>query len=183
MKQTLVDRRAFLSVSTSTLAVAAGTVALATPALAAAQGTPAAKSPAAKSASATAIKKQPPAQPSRKQAARQVVAPLLGDCMQKAMACAAHCETELAAGNKDMAECARAVTDMLALVTALAPLVARESELDGKLAAVCADACAACAKACKAHEPHFAHGMHMACKACMEACQKCEPACRALAAA
>jgi Cys-rich four helix bundle protein (predicted Tat secretion target) len=121
--------------------------------------------------------------PSPKAAARKALVPLLSDCLVKAQACAAHCERELATGNKEMAACARAVADMLALCGALAPLVARESTLDAKLAAVCADACAACATACNAHAAHFAHGMHLECKACAEACSKCEAACRALAAA
>ena len=121
--------------------------------------------------------------PSPKAAARKALVPLISDCLVKAQACAAHCERELANGNKEMAQCARAVADMLALCGALAPLVAHESNLDGKLAAVCAEACAACATACNAHAAHFAHGMHMECKACAEACGKCEAACRALAAA
>ncbi|HPH67362.1 MAG TPA: Csp1 family four helix bundle copper storage protein [Kofleriaceae bacterium] len=127
--------------------------------------------------------KVPAPAPSPKAAARKALIPLISDCLVKAQACAAHCERELANGNKDMAQCARAVADMLALCGALAPLVARESNLDAKLAVVCADACAACVTACNAHAAHFAHGMHLECKACGEACSKCEAACRALAAA
>ena len=94
----------------------------------------------------------------------------------------AHCAKELANGNTQMGKCNLSAHDMLALCGAMLSLASAESALAKRLAPVCADACKACSQACFEHQEHWAHGMHLACKACYESCLACEKACRALAA-
>jgi Cys-rich four helix bundle protein (predicted Tat secretion target) len=105
----------------------------------------------------------------------------LADCVAKGTACNAHCQTELAQGAKDFVHCATAVMDMLALVLATQSLVSRQSVNAKKLVDVCAAACRECAAACLEHKAHWAHGMHLECKACMEACNACVTACASYA--
>jgi Cys-rich four helix bundle protein (predicted Tat secretion target) len=112
---------------------------------------------------------------------RQVLLDSLTRCVQAGELCTAHCAEELGKGNKEMANCNRRVHEMLATVRATLSLAALDSELLGKMAAVCASACKLCGDACAEHKAHFAHGMHLACKACMEACRECETACRGFA--
>jgi Cys-rich four helix bundle protein (predicted Tat secretion target) len=121
------------------------------------------------------------AQAPKKADARTALLDSLLKCVATGEACLAHCATELGKGDKSMANCNRRVHEMLALVRATHSLAALDSELLGKAAAVCATACKLCADACGEHKAHFAHGMHLECKACMEACLECEKACRAVA--
>ncbi|MBM4368574.1 MAG: four-helix bundle copper-binding protein [Deltaproteobacteria bacterium] len=121
----------------------------------------------------------PPAQPSAPADPRQALLASLASCETAAMACEAHCARELSAGNTEMKECASSVAQMLTLVRAARALLSRDASLAKATVAVCKDACDACAAACKAHEPHFAHGMHLECKACLEACLSCGQACGA----
>jgi Cys-rich four helix bundle protein (predicted Tat secretion target) len=113
---------------------------------------------------------------------RDALLAALSDCISKAQLCAGHCVEELANGNLQMAKCSASVNELLAVTSATQALVGRKSALAKKAAALCAEACAACAAACAEHKEHFAHGMHLACKACMEACQVCEKVCKAFAA-
>ena len=124
-------------------------------------------------------KKAPPPKPDARQAALDAIAA----CLAKSLACQAHCEAQLAAGTKEFARCASAVTDMLAIGHAAQSAIARKSALAKKLAEVCAVACKECAAACAEHKPHFAHNMHLECKECLESCEACEKACAAFAAA
>ncbi|HEY1811789.1 MAG TPA: hypothetical protein VGG74_05500 [Kofleriaceae bacterium] len=114
--------------------------------------------------------------------AKTTVLATLADCIAKGTVCNAHCQTELAQGAKDFVHCATAVMDMLAVVAATQSLISRQSVNAKKLAEVCAAACRECAAACLEHRAHWAHGMHLECKACMEACNACAPACAAYAA-
>ena len=104
------------------------------------------------------------------------------ECVRAGEACVAHCARELANGNTQMGKCNLSAHDMLAVCQAMLTLSSAESALAKRLAPVCADACAACSQACYEHQEHWAHGMHLACKACYESCLACEKACRALAA-
>jgi Cys-rich four helix bundle protein (predicted Tat secretion target) len=104
------------------------------------------------------------------------------ECVRAGEACVAHCARELANGNAQMGKCNLSVHDMLAVCSAMLSLASAESALARRLAPVCADACKACSQACFEHQEHWAHGMHLACKACYESCLACEQACRALAA-
>jgi Cys-rich four helix bundle protein (predicted Tat secretion target) len=106
----------------------------------------------------------------------------IATCIAKSLACAAHCQAQLAAGNTSFTHCNQAVTDMIDVARATESLVARKSVTAKKMADTCAAACKECSAACLEHKAHFAHGMHMECKACMEACDACAKACAAFAA-
>lgn len=103
-------------------------------------------------------------------------------CLRTGESCVAHCGLELGRGNTSMAHCNQRVHDMLATCQAMLRLASYNSDLAVALATVCAEACRRCRAACNEHKDHFAHGMHLECKACMEACIECEAACLALAA-
>lgn len=112
---------------------------------------------------------------------RAEAAAALAKCILDGEACVAHCAIEFEDGNKEMAKCNKSVHDMLAMTKAMLSLVSANSPLYKKVASICADACKTCIEACEEHKPHFAHGMHLECKACMESCIKCEKICRKLA--
>jgi Cys-rich four helix bundle protein (predicted Tat secretion target) len=107
---------------------------------------------------------------------------VIAHCLATGEACVGYCMSELANGNKEMAECNRTVQEMLALCGALLKLNAYKSEHVKELAKISAQACDTCAAACKKHSPHWAHGMHLICKSCYEACLECSKACKAMAA-
>jgi len=125
---------------------------------------------------------KPAGKPLNKAALSEVVK-AAADCIRTGDACLAHCARELRAGNKEMANCNERVQDVIAMCSALLKLASAESEYAVRLATVCADVCKSCKDACAEHQDHFAHGMHLECKACMESCQACETACRKLVAA
>lgn len=102
------------------------------------------------------------------------------DCVAAGRVCLARCTDHLAAGMSDMADCQRAVMNMLAVVTAMAEVAAYSSSAPAdarSLAATCAQFCETCAEQC---EPHAAH--HEECKACLDACLECANACKAFVA-
>jgi Cys-rich four helix bundle protein (predicted Tat secretion target) len=113
---------------------------------------------------------------------REILLATLATCIDKGQQCAAHCARQLASGQVDFGNCEAKVHQMLALCGALQILAAREAELAKKAALLCAEACKACIAACAEHKTHFAHGMHLECKACLEACESCDKACVAYAA-
>lgn len=90
---------------------------------------------------------------------------IVADCIAAGRVCLNHCLRMLGTGNTSMAECSRAVSDMLAICEASESLAAAGSKHLKSLAAVCITACTDCSKAC---EPHVGH--HDECKACKEAC-------------
>jgi Cys-rich four helix bundle protein (predicted Tat secretion target) len=162
----MTERRAFLE----QVGVTLGTVAaagLVSGRVSAGQATP---KPAVKPAS------QAPAGPF---AAVQRAA---AECVRAGEGCVAHCAKELANGNTQMGKCNLSAHDMRAICGAMLSLASAESPFAKRIAAACADACKACSQACFEHQEHWAHGMHLACKACYESCLACEKACRALAA-
>jgi Cys-rich four helix bundle protein (predicted Tat secretion target) len=99
-------------------------------------------------------------------------------CVRAGRVCLARCTDHLASGSTMMAECQRAVMNMLAVVEAMGQ-VAGFANADAKkqVAKACASFRKTCAAAC---EPHAAH--HEECKACMDACTACAKACEAFAA-
>ena len=102
------------------------------------------------------------------------------DCQRAGRVCLARCTDHLASGMEDMADCQRAVMNMLAVTSAMADVAgfANASADDMQsLAATCARFCDACAKACEPHASRYEE-----CRACREACLVCAKACRALAA-
>ncbi|MCR9165589.1 MAG: four-helix bundle copper-binding protein [Nannocystaceae bacterium] len=90
---------------------------------------------------------------------------IVADCVAAGRVCLNHCLRMLGTGDTSMAECSRAVSDMLAICEASESLAAAGSKHLKALAKVCVTACTDCAKAC---EPHVGH--HAECKACKEAC-------------
>jgi Cys-rich four helix bundle protein (predicted Tat secretion target) len=100
-----------------------------------------------------------------------------GDCVQKGEACAAHCNTLLAQGDKDMAACQATALQSVAICNALRQLANLNSPHLVKVAAAAADICKACEDECRKHEKK-----HEVCKACGDACAACVKQCRALSA-
>ena len=100
-----------------------------------------------------------------------------GDCVSAGQICLDHCIRLLSAGDTTMAQCAKAVNQMLALCGALQNLGAQASALTPELAKVCVKACKECANACKEHADH-----HAECKACYESCLACIKECEKIAA-
>jgi len=97
-------------------------------------------------------------------------------CMAAADVCLSHCIDRLSDGDKTMADCARSVQQMRAMVAALAELAAQKAPYLKELAALCAKACRDCQAQCKKHE------QHAPCKACGDACEKCAAECDKAAA-
>ncbi|MCQ9374894.1 four-helix bundle copper-binding protein [Methyloversatilis sp. XJ19-13] len=96
-------------------------------------------------------------------------------CISTGEVCREHCIRLLSEGDKGMGDCAKAVSQMLALCTALQSLAAQNSPLLVATATVALEGCNRCADACKPHVDH-----HAECKACFDACQDCIKACKAL---
>jgi Cys-rich four helix bundle protein (predicted Tat secretion target) len=96
-------------------------------------------------------------------------------CISTGEVCREHCIRLLSEGDKGMGDCAKAVSQMLALCTALQSLAAQNSPLLIATAKVALEGCDRCADACKPHVDH-----HAECKACFDACQDCIKACRTL---
>ena len=97
------------------------------------------------------------------------------DCVAKGQACIAHCLVLLADGDKVMADCAKSVSQTIALCQALESLAAQQSSLVPALAKVTLEACQACEKECRKHE-----NKHAECKACAESCFACIKECKAV---
>lgn len=97
------------------------------------------------------------------------------DCVQKGQICLNHCLELLGQGEKEMADCAKAVNQMLALCGAMQALANQNSRLMKNLAAVALEACKLCQEACKKHADK-----HVACKNCGESCAACAKECQKL---
>ena len=101
-------------------------------------------------------------------------------CAHDGRVCLARCTDHLATGSTVMADCQRAVMNMLAVTEAMAQVAgyrnAAPKEIKA-LASACAQFCRACATACEPHKDH-----HEECKACLESCLACAKACEAYSA-
>lgn len=100
------------------------------------------------------------------------------ECLATGPLCMARCTDHLAAGMTAMADCQKAVMNMLAVTEAMASVAGyrhADAKLMKMLASTCAAYCRTCEKACAAHA-----AMHEECKACGEACARCAAACDAL---
>lgn len=98
----------------------------------------------------------------------------LSDCIQKGQVCLNHCLDLLEQGNKELAQCAKTVNQVLAVCSALQQLVNQESKLSSKLALIAEEACSICEKECLKHKEHEA------CKACGDSCSTCAKECKKL---
>jgi Cys-rich four helix bundle protein (predicted Tat secretion target) len=102
------------------------------------------------------------------------------ECLRAGRVCLARCTDHLAAGMNTMADCQRAVMNMLSVVGAMADVAGFANAGPANirsLATTSARFCDTCAAAC---EPHAAH--HEECKACREARLACAKDCNAFAA-
>jgi Cys-rich four helix bundle protein (predicted Tat secretion target) len=99
-----------------------------------------------------------------------------GTCVGTGQACLDHCLDLLASGHKELAACAKSVTQMLSLCGALQDLANQDSKYLVKLAGVTTDACQDCEEECNKHADQ-----HEACKRCGESCGACYKECKALA--
>jgi len=100
-----------------------------------------------------------------------------GNCVAKGEACLAHCLVLLGNGDKSLADCSKAVNQMLAACGALQKLAAQGSRLVGAMAKVALEGCTECERECKKHADK-----HAECKACMESCTECIKQCKAFSA-
>ena len=94
------------------------------------------------------------------------------DCIKKGQACHNHCLDLLAQGDKEMAACARTVSQMLATCAALEQLSSLNSRHAAKMAKVAAEVCKECEDECRKHEKK-----HAECKACADSCAQCLKEC------
>lgn len=101
----------------------------------------------------------------------------LSDCIQKGQACLSHCHDLLGEGDKTMVGCAKSVSQMLTLCSALQQLANQQSQHTGKLASLAMEACQQCEDECKKHADK-----HEVCKACGESCAVCYKECKKIAA-
>lgn len=109
--------------------------------------------------------------------ANAALAKSAADCIQTGQVCLSHCLILLGDGDKEMAACAKSVSQMLALCGALQQLANQNSKLLPKLAALAEEACNQCEEACKKHAEK-----HQECKACGERCAACAKECKKLSA-
>jgi Cys-rich four helix bundle protein (predicted Tat secretion target) len=97
-------------------------------------------------------------------------------CLAKGDACLSHCILLLAAGDASMADCAKAVRDMHAVMTGLAATATSGSRHLAALAKVASELCKDCEAACRRHAEK-----HAVCKECADACAATVAACAKLA--
>ena len=100
-------------------------------------------------------------------------------CIDACNACADACDhCAVACLREDdvgmMAECIRLDIDCAAICRLCVGFMARGSDFDSRLCALCAEVCDACAAECGKHK-------HDHCKACAEACKRCAAECRRMA--
>ncbi len=99
------------------------------------------------------------------------------DCLQTGQTCLSHCLVLLGEGDKKMAECARSVSEILAICGALQQLANQNSKQTARFARVAMDACKQCEDECRKHADK-----HEECKACGESCAACYRECKKIAA-
>lgn len=97
----------------------------------------------------------------RQDKARTAVA----QCITSGEACLAHCLELLGAGDTSLAECSKAVHDMLAICRAFGALASSGSPFLSKIVALCKEGCERCEKACDEHADK-----HEECGDCRDAC-------------
>lgn len=88
----------------------------------------------------------------------------VNSCTDKGRRCISHCLVSFTEGDTELADCAKKVSEMMAICDGFAYLVASNSSYTKEYSAVCARVCADCAEECEKHEEHIE------CKACAEAC-------------
>lgn len=89
------------------------------------------------------------------------------ECIQSGSICLQHCIRSLSSGSTMMADCAKAVTDMLAQARATHQLAIADSKHLAAAAKLMSAIAKDCEAACRKHE-----GMHTECKRCAECCAR-----------
>lgn len=108
-------------------------------------------------------------------ARRQGLIDSAAECVSKGEVCLDHCFDALEAGEKEMAECARSVNQLVAVCAALRAVAAQDGTQLKKLAKVAMDVCKECEEQCRKHEKK-----HVECKDCGDACASCYKECKKL---
>jgi len=108
-------------------------------------------------------------------ARRQGLIDSSAECVSKGEVCLDHCFDALEQGEKEMADCARAVNQLVAVCGALRALAAQDGSHLTKLAKVAMDVCKECEEQCRKHEKK-----HVECKDCGDACATCYKECKKL---
>jgi Cys-rich four helix bundle protein (predicted Tat secretion target) len=96
---------------------------------------------------------------------RASVVKVTNECIARGQACLSHCMETFVAGDTTMAECARAVQEMLVTCQAFGQLAANDSVVLRPMAQACIAVCEECEKQCRVHEDHQSE-----CRACADAC-------------
>lgn len=96
------------------------------------------------------------------------------DCVATGQACLHHCLVLLGQGDKNLAACAKSVSDLIAVCSTLQHLASAESPYLAETAKLAMKVCEDCEKECK--KPEVAK--HEECKACGEACAACYKECK-----
>ena len=99
------------------------------------------------------------------------------ECHRVGQLCLQHCLVLLGAGNSTVGNCAKSVTQMLALCDALVTLASAGGKRLPDLARVAALTCEDCEQACREHEKE-----HAPCHDCAESCAACIKECKRVAA-
>ncbi|HVO27002.1 MAG TPA: Csp1 family four helix bundle copper storage protein [Candidatus Margulisiibacteriota bacterium] len=95
----------------------------------------------------------------------QAFAQAIAQCITAGNACLDHCLAMLGSGDTSLAECSKAVRNMLAVCNATQVLVLSKPGYVKAAVQLCIDACTDCERACRKHAEH-----HAACKTCGDAC-------------
>jgi Cys-rich four helix bundle protein (predicted Tat secretion target) len=98
-----------------------------------------------------------------------------GACVATGQSCLDHCLDSLAKGDNELGACAKSVTQLVSLCSALQSLANQDSKYLPKLASVAMEACKDCEEECKKHADK-----HDVCKRCGEACHACYKECKQL---
>jgi Cys-rich four helix bundle protein (predicted Tat secretion target) len=107
----------------------------------------------------------------------QALARAASECVRAGEVCLQHCLDLLATGDQSVGDCAKVVTQMLAVCRAVGPIADARGKYVPAMAALCLSVCTDCEQACRKHADK-----HAVCKACAEACEKTAAAAKALAA-
>ena len=108
-------------------------------------------------------------------ASHDALAKAAGACVTDGQACLNHCLDLLSSGHKELAACAKSVTQLVSICGALQNLANQDSKYLTKAAALAMDACQDCEEECKKHADK-----HEVCKRCGESCRACYKECKQL---
>jgi Cys-rich four helix bundle protein (predicted Tat secretion target) len=107
----------------------------------------------------------------------QALARAASECVRAGEVCLQHCLDLLATGDTSVGDCAKVVTQMLAVCRAVGPIADARGKYVPAMAALCLSVCTDCEQACRKHADK-----HEVCKACADACEKTAAAAKALGA-